>query len=176
MIQDFYSYIQEEDDKDVISYSFLTSHGSLYYVYFDPYQYTEHTEKYPNLLNFGYGFGFHRISRQKEWVYDSKIGETISKIVFDFIEEYGNRVVLLYHCDFADKKQKGRDKIFHNWYENSKIKESIIKERIKINQVDNNGKEVDFFLGYLTARKNDKYKEVGNEFSIFAEALASNKP
>ena len=176
MIRDFYSYIQEQDDDDVISYSFLTSHGLLYYVYFDPYEYNDHIGRYPHLLNSGYGFGFHRMSKGKGWINDPKTGETISKIIFDFIEDRGNDVVLLYHCDYSDAKQKGRDKIFNNWYTKSKIKKAIIKKSVKVSQIEENGKETDYFMGYLTTIENPKKEEVEIEFTTFAENLVSGKP
>jgi hypothetical protein len=176
LIGDFYSYIQEVDEEDVITYSFATSNNILYSVYFDPYAYSVHVDKYPDLLNLGFTFGFYRVSSTQEaWVQDPMIGITISKIVFDFIQEYGDDVVLLYHCDYADRKQEGRDKIFHQWYELSEIKHSIIKKRIEIKQVEENGTTTAFYLGYLTSIQNPKRENIQNEFSLFAENLSANK-
>jgi len=171
LIPDFYSYTQEEDDGDVISYSFITSNGSLYYVYFDPYQYIKYTDVYPHLLRFGYAFGFQRSVKGHGWLSDTKIGSTISKIIFDFIQENGNEVVLLYHCDYADKKQKGRDKIFNEWYENSEIKHAFIKKRVEVNITNDKGNENDYYVGYLTSINNHHSINVENEFSMFAEKL-----
>jgi len=176
LIRDFYSYIQEEDDQDLISYYFLTDRGDYYYVYFDPYQYDGYIDSYPNLLGLGFGFGFHRVSKQEGWTADPKIGDTISNIVLHFIRERTNEVVLLYHCEYGDKKQRGRDKIFQDWYNNSAIKDTIIKKRLQVSQIERDGKETNIYMGYLTPDKNNKKNEVEQEFTLFAEKLVANKP
>ncbi len=177
MINNFYSYILEEDDSDVISYSFLTSNRSVYYVYFDPYEYVRYTDNYPHLLESGFAFGFQRIIKGNgPWISDLKIGETISRIVIDFIKEHGADVVLLYHCDYSDKKQRGRDKIFNDWYECSAMKQSFIKKKIAVIIVNKNGGVIDYYMGYLTSKNNSLSQNVEDEFSLFAENLASNKP
>jgi hypothetical protein len=106
------------------------------------------------------------------WIQDQKIGETISKIVFDFIDEHGNEVVLLYHCDFADGKQKGRDKIFKAWYENSSIKEGMVRKRIEIREIKENGESIDYYMGYITSDLNPLKEDVESEFSLFAEKFS----
>ena len=176
MIKDFYSYTQEKDDEDIISYSFLTSNGSLYFVYFDPYHYVKYVNDYPNLLNPGFGFGFGRAHKASGvWRQDALIGETIAKIVSDFIAEYGNEVVLLYHCEYLDGKQKARNKVFHDWYNDSQIKDAVIKKGLVVNLFDREGIETDYFVGYLTSCHNKNSTQVEEEFSVFAEKLVTNK-
>lgn len=173
---DFYSYLQEKDDEDVIAYSFVTDNGSLYYVYFDPYQYVGYTNVYPNLLSLGYGFGFHRpFKPDGSWPKDEKIGATISKIISDFIEENGDEVVLLYHCDHEDSKQRGRNLIFNRWYNTTDIQATILKQSIKIDQVTESGDDVEMHMGYLTSRDNPLLHDVKKEFLTFAENLTSYK-
>ncbi len=176
MVNDFYSYTQEVDEDDIVSYSFRTG-ASIYYVYFDPYQYASYVEKYPNLLTLGFGFGFNRINTNSlsTSTRDHKIGVTISKIVFDFIQERGDKVVLLYHCDFQDEKQKGRDRIFNEWYESSEIKDNIFKQRLHIT-VEYEDRTSDLFMGYLTSAKNENKDAVDCEFMTFGQNLASSKP
>ncbi len=170
MIKDFYSYIKEEES-DIISYSFLTITNALYYVYFDPYQYALHVEDYPNLLKLGYGFGFERMSKPSNWVEDPLIFSTISQIVFDFIQDNGNEVVLLYHCDNSDQKQKGRDKIFEDWYRKSELNTEIFKKRISICHRNSEDQEITMFMGYLTSESNQSKSQIEEEFQFFAENL-----
>lgn len=172
MMTDFYSYLQEEDDNDIVAYSFKTVNGSLYYVYFDPYEYNGYTEVYPNLLNLGFGLGFSRASKsQNDNNSDPRVGVTISKIVSDFIEEKGTEVVLLFHCDHSDGKQKGRDKIFLKWYQVYNSNNSVLMRRMQVNGTDARGNEMQLFLGYLTPVNNPHLIAVGEEFDHFAEQL-----
>lgn len=170
----FYSYLQEEDDNDLITYSFRTAKGSLYYVYFNPYEYNNYTHQYPYLLRLGFGFGFFRTYRATtDRLPDPIVGLTISRIVMDFIEEKGNDVVLLYHCDHTDGKQKGRDKIFVEWHNLSGNKNKITMNRVQITREDTNGKKTELFIGYLTPTRNPNMSEVEEEFSLFGANIIS---
>lgn len=176
MIDNFYPYILEEDDDDVICYSFITSCGSIYVVYFDPYQYIEHVENYPNLLSSGFGFGFNRMIRSKTISnIDILIYHTISKIISDFLESCHPNTVLLYHCDYKDGKQKGRNKIFNNWYNKSSLKTSFIKRSIPIYITSENEDVTDYYVGYLTSVNNSNKELIEDEFSLFAENIIANK-
>lgn len=105
----------------------------MYTVYFDAYQYQNYLERYPNLLQSGYAFGFFRIGPAPEGkkVHDELIYPTIYKIVLDFMEEYGNLSVLLYHCDSKDKKHPYRNKLFQNWEEALDEDNSICRTSLK---------------------------------------------
>lgn len=170
----FYSYLQEEDDNDLITYSFRTSKGSLYYVYFNPYEYNTYTQQYPCLFKLGFGFGFFRTFKSaNDKLPDPIVGLTISRIVTDFIEEKGNDVVLLYHCDHSDGKQKGRDKIFTDWYNESGSENEIIMNRVQITREDTAGNKTELFIGYLTPATNANKLEVEEEFSLFGANIIS---
>lgn len=174
-MEDFYSYIQEEDNEDIISYSFLTHNGSLYSVYFDPYQYVKYISEYPGLFTQGYGFGFNRVLKSKNWEKDPLIGVTIAKIVIDFIEERGSGVVLLYHCDYVDNKQNGRNKIFNTWFDLTNVSQSIVDNRVKVDLPQIDGSVLHTFMGYLTSINNINRGKASEEFTAFAERLAVNK-
>ncbi|WP_145959412.1 DUF6169 family protein [Flavipsychrobacter stenotrophus] len=159
-----------------MSFPIHSSQQITHYVYFDPYQYVDHIDNYPALLRLGYGFGFQRMSIPNTFDADPLVGKTISRIIFDFIEERSNEVVLLYHCEYIDKKQKGRDRIFQEWYDNSPAKELVIKKRIEINQTDSSGNRISFFMGYLVSGKNRNKLKIDEEFSTFADKLIAGKP
>lgn len=173
MIADFYNYIVEEDENNVITYGFSTKSGALYYVYFDPNQYVEHIDKYPALLNAGFGFGFFRYGAQNHAKSDLKIANTISRIIIDFMNETSHDSVLLFHCDYGDNRQGSRDKLFETWYNNCDAKNEIIKKRIEVNRINDDGSITEFFLGCLISVKNKKANEVETQFDLFSENLTN---
>jgi hypothetical protein len=129
------------------------------------------------LLKYGYAFGFFRTYKSGEgWKNDPLIGETISKIIRDFISTHGPEVVLLYHCDYSDRKQKGQDKTFERWYQNSAVNHQFIKKRIEVDIVNNQGIQTEYFIGYLTSCDNPGKLVVEIEFARFAESLTIGKP
>jgi hypothetical protein len=85
---------------------------------------------------------------------------------------------LLYYCDHADGKQKGRDRIFQEWYESLQIKNIVIKKRIEVKGVLVGGKKTNLYVGYLTSIKNPQRQDVENDFFLFAEdiAISNTKP
>lgn len=166
----------EEDDEDIISYSFQVSNGSIYSVYFDPYQYVKYTDRFRYLLHNGYGFGFTRVYKAlSPWTKDPLIGTTIARIIVDFIETNGANTVLLYHCDFSDKKQKGRSMIFDQWHSGSDMTHLIKKRSLEVEKPLQDKKETNY-IGYLTSCTNPDIVKVEDEFVIFVEDLIGNKP
>jgi len=176
LINNFYPYIQEEDGDDIIAYSFISSNGAIYAIYFDPYQYLEYVNDYPILLSYGFGLGFYRKAKEGT-IYgnDNLISATISQIILDFLESNPPDTVLLYHCDYKDGKQKGRNKIFNNWYTKSPYNNTIIKNSIPIYINNQDGVVSDYYLGYLTNSNNTNIDALETEFLLFAENLILNK-
>lgn len=113
----YYSYVKEENDDDSIFYTFSTQNNLLYTVYFDAYEYQNKLENYPTLLQNGWAFGFKKkdFAPSTKKSQDEFIFPTIFQIMNDFISEYGNDAVLLYHCDSKDEKHPVRDRLFGKW-------------------------------------------------------------
>jgi hypothetical protein len=161
---DHYTYSRDEEAEDQVSYFFFTD-NHIYTVVFDPYQYSSYTDEYPTLLNNGIGLSFFRfdnnnIVKQKE---DPKIASTICQILKDYLAEQTADVVLLYHCDHKDHKQKGRSILFSKWNTKHNPDNRMIKREIEF---DHDGRK--YYLGYITSTKNDLHEKVDSEFDTFA--------
>lgn len=171
----YYSYLKEIDDQDAIFYIFRTSQNLLYTVYFDAYQYQDYLEHYPTLLNSGYAFGFFRIgpAPKDKKIQDELIFPTIHKIVLDFIEEYGNLSVLLYHCDSKDKKHPYRNKLFQNWEKALNEDKSICRTSLKA-QIGDDPQDYHHFvyMGIIADKSNPLIEKVKEEFEAFSIDLA----
>ena len=177
MNEDFSSYSVEDllDDNSVV-YAFVTATGVVYNVYFRPNEYDRYIEHFPNLLDNYFGFGFFKLSKPaKVNIRDEKIYITIARITASFISTQHKDTVLLYHCDHEDGRQKGREKVFSNWYKTSHHSTHLTKRTVELVLPDYNGVETCYYMGYLTAKDNTILDKVEAEFESFVEHLIIDK-
>lgn len=95
---------------DKLTYQFVTDNGETYVAYFlDAKSYNE---AFDNVFFFNFDlYG----SKNK---YDERISITVCNIIRDFFRQHQN--ALIYMCDSADGREKGRSILFKKWYENFK--------------------------------------------------------
>ena len=113
-----YTFYKLQIEDESIVYAFTTDYNLIYNVYFDFSMYQEYIEDYPNLLTHSYGFGFFNnpfiVDKVQKKTKDGRVSTTIHNIILDFLATQNNNTFLLYHCDFKDKKQAFRHKLFKN--------------------------------------------------------------
>lgn len=168
-----YEYKLFDDEDGELSYTFESVNGALYSVTFDVREYNDYTERYPHLFNFGHALSFFRMTRpiQKSKL-DERIEHTIGKIISDFFTDNGNEAVLLFHCDFSDKRQKCRDHLFTQWYSNSPEKNNYFRERVGATVFETN---VTHYMGFLTPMNNPNLALVQLEFDACYFNLIQDK-
>lgn len=167
-MKEFYAYIKEETDYEESVFSFKTNTGSVYSVSFDPHFYSDKINSFPILLENGVALVI-SIQHKGEYIGEDKlIGNTIVKIVYDYLKDCYNNIVLLYHCDYVDGRQKARNKKFEQWYKNSEIEKDFEHYPIEI-EVDN----ISYFVGCFACKENPKKDDVYDEFISFAMEINS---
>ncbi len=166
-VPEIYNYYVDEETNGEIYYSFETPEAD-YTVYFNPNEYLNRLSEYPFLLKNAYGFGFFQFIKHQAAIpkTDTKIYNTIERIIIDFYNEKVN-AVLLYHCYYTDGKQSKRSKKFDRWYCASAAKDVIRKHEIDL-EISTNGKYITHYIGYLISNANVAIDSVHREFENFA--------
>jgi len=171
-LEDFYSFIKEEDEDGSIFYHFITPKNFVYTVYFKVDEYSVYVNDFPLLLQSGYAFGFKKSFINKERVKNSldfKVFDTLYQIILDFISDNGDDTVLLYHCDTSDEKQLYRSRLFDKW--EKRIKDSHLERHCVEVCIDNK----DFYLGFITPSKNPNIESLNSEFESFSYFIIQPK-
>jgi hypothetical protein len=168
----YYSFLQEQDEDGSFFYYFGTSQNFVYTVYFKIDEYSQYVRNFPLLLQNGYALGFRKTSlagNLSNKSYDTKIFPTIFQIINDFFESNGNETVLLYHCDTSDEKQEKRSRLFNKW--ESYLEDTFLERHsieVRIN-------ESDYYLGFITSTQNADINELKIEFDDFAFFIIQEK-
>lgn len=172
-----YTYIKEEIEDLSNIYSFITSQQVVYRVYFSIDEYSGYLDDYPNMLQNGYAIGFYKSSEVEGEKYkqDPRVKETICKIILDFFSLIGNELVLLYHCDRIDGRQRTRDAIFNKWFDEHPSSKNYFKYCIKVEVPKPDGNIEDNFMGYIISKKNTHINEIRNEFEDFVCNIGTDK-
>lgn len=172
-----YSYIKEEIEDLSNIYSFITSQQLVYRVYFSADDYVEYLDKYPKMLHYGYAIGFYKSNTVKGVKYkqDSRVRETICKIITDFFQVIGPELVLLYHCDRIDGRQGSRNAIFIKWFDGHKASIDYQKYCVKVELPKPDGNIENNYLGYIVSNANPHINEIKNEFESFISRISTEK-
>ena len=177
MTNSYYTFSVEEWDSQALGYYFITENNSVYVVFFDSGEYEKWLHNYPNLLENGYALVVHREVKGYPLVRkDPKIAVTISKILSDFFKD-NHKAVLLYHCDFADKKQAGRNKLFDDWEASIQEDIGILRKSVsaEISNKDSEGNATIQYLGFITRFDNPLLTIIEEEFSRFVDNVIPYK-
>lgn len=175
-MEDFYSYVKEDNDDDSVQYSFTTDHNLIYTVKFDAYLYQESLTDFPTLLQNGYAFGFFPIDVMPNLKkpQDPKIWLTIHKIIGDFMFEYGDDVVLLYHCDAKDGKHPFRNRLFRAWERSLENSSNLFRKSL---QYQRGANAMDWqhyvYMGAIISKANPNIIIINEEFDRFGVELSS---
>lgn len=94
----------------------------------------------------------------------------------DFIEEFGNEIILLYHCDYHDGKQAKRNNLFKQWYCEAKETFQVYMEDTVITAVDEEGNSIMAnYLGFLIVESNPNKLAIQQEFHSVKSDLINEK-
>lgn len=122
-------------EKDKLTYQFITSQGIAYLIYFLDYSYM--FDDYPLIAKRIYTFNIDVIDgNEKRLRNDERIGLTVVEVIKLFFEEFNN--VAIYICDSLDNRQLARKRKFDLWFwkynDGSVIKEDelALVEGVKI--------------------------------------------
>ena len=100
-------------EKDKLTYQFITGQGILYVVYFLDYSYM--FEDYPSIAKRIYTFNIDVIDGNiNRLLNDERIGLTVVEVIRLFFEEFNN--VAIYICDSVDNRQLARKRKFDLWF------------------------------------------------------------
>lgn len=169
---EYYSFSVDESSDGEHHYTFL-SKDCVYTVVFNPSQYIKYIETFPALLDFGIGLSFFQFrhdetSKKRK---DPKVGNTICKILIQYLESQEVDSILLYHCDHTDGKQKGRSKLFSGWHEAFDKDNAIVKHEVCVVEEGKAGEIKEYFIGYLALSNNPRLKDASLEFDKFSATL-----
>ncbi|AYL96355.1 DUF6169 family protein [Mucilaginibacter celer] len=171
-MDNYYSFLKEQDEDSSIFYYFVTSQNFVYTVYFKVDEYSHYIQNFPLLLQSGYALGFRKTSlagNESNKLYDAKIFPTIYQVINDFVEFNGSETVLLYHCDTSDKKQRERSRLFDKW-------ESYVKVTcLERHNVEVRINESSYYLGFIANSNNSNIEVLKHEFNDFAYFIIREK-
>ena len=171
MARESYEYSVEKDDQDKIIYTFDTAQREVYAVTFDPFQYVDKIEAYPYLLNEGVGIAIYKMSEDKHKE-DVRVGETILALTGDYIKKITESSIILYHCDYADGKQKHRSIKFRRWFRKSDFYHTY--DLMMLDVFDSNT-ATDHYLGCIIKVDNPNRNQIIMEFINFGNDLNKGK-
>jgi len=143
------------EEKDKLTYQFVTDQGISYLIYFLDYSYM--FNDYPLLAKHVYTFNIDVIDGNISLMNDERIGLTVVEVIRLFFEEFNN--VAIYICDSIDNRQVSRKRKFDLWFwkynDGSIIKEDelAVIEGVKIYNTLLIHKENEYFDGILKAFK-----------------------
>ena len=167
--RDYYSFLKLDDGSEIY-YQFSTAQSDLYTVYFSPDEYSDFVKHYPNLLTYGFAFGFHKQkTTDSKNCLDENILETIYRIVLDFMSSNDNKTVLLYHCDQSDNRQSFRNRLFDKWANIIEERNEIKKRSINV-VIDGRDSE-NVYMGFIVHCTNAVIDDIQTEFDGFAYNL-----
>lgn len=175
----FYSFLAEHDDDGSVAYAFTAKTGTDYRVYFYPAKdYSDYVVPYRFLSEFGFICGITKVvpNEFKIEPFDSWIKETVKLIFIDFIEEFGDEVILLYHCDYHDGKQRKRNSLFKLWHFEITERIAIYMEDTDITAVDEDGNPIlTNYLGFFILEANPNKEAIQAEFHSVKSDLIREK-
>lgn len=173
MEEHHYDFSREEEE-GLYYYSFRTQLGAFYWVNFSPDRYDHYAADYPNLLDCGYALEvFSRnINSDKKLVSDKRVQPTVCRIIADFLSEFGDDVVLIYHCDTEDGKQAIRSRKFRRWFNEHPLRVSLILEEIAFEVPRNELFEATdtYYAGFLCKSTHPQLEGVKADFERFMMA------
>jgi hypothetical protein len=145
-----YSIEQKEDG----TYFFKTISGISYIAYFIDVSFDSTIPLY--------SFSFE--PENEKGVYDERISVTIIHILRKFFENHLNS--MLFVCDVSDGKEKGRLRLFNNWYKNYQGDDILLKIDYQTTFPDYN------LLASLLIHKENVLKDFAiKQFQEFIEAM-----
>ena len=163
MADNIYNFYKTETE-DGIDYFFCTTHGRTYTVSFDMSLYDCQVDKFPTLLEYGYGFLFkfeQSIPKDLNKKYDDPfVRTTISAIISDFLST-NKDYFIVYEC--PGYKQ---EKLFCDWSDPVKYP-AIFEYGI---QLEITGVSMDYF-GFISAKNNPHLTDVISEIETFFFSL-----
>ncbi len=175
----FYSFSSEHNDDGSVAYIFSTKTYTQYRVYFYPAKdYSIYITAYKFLSEFGFICGITKVepNELKNEPLDLLIKETVKLIFIDFINQSGENVILLYHCDYEDGKQHKRNNLFKLWHREIAKRISIYLEDTDITQLDEDGQPLHTnYLGFLILNSNPNKGDIQTEFHKVKIDLISEK-
>lgn len=175
----FYSFLAEHDDDGSVAYTFTAKTGTDYRVYFYPAKdYSDHVVPYKFLSEYGFICGITKVEPNEFKIepFDSWIKETVKLIFIDFIKEFGDEVILLYHCDYHDGKQQKRNSLFKLWHFEITERIAIYMEDTDITTVDEDGNPVlTNYLGFFILETNPNKEAIQAEFHSVKSDLIREK-
>lgn len=160
-------------------YWFITNSGVVYYAYIiGAPEYLDEFESFEYLNKYGYVFGF---SPQEDFEKDDKqyhdplIRPTICHIILDFMRRF-EKVVLIYHCDAADGKQRQRNIAFSQWFNAHQGIQPIHKNKLQLEVQLIDGTIRKEYLGYFASCSDTEIEMADREFKQFArEKITAGK-
>jgi hypothetical protein len=176
----FYSFLAEFDDQDgSVSYTFTAKTGTDYRVYFYPAKdYSDYVVPYRFLSEFGFICGITKVAPNEFKIepFDVCIKETVKQIFIDFIHQFGDKVILLYHCDYHDGRQHKRNSLFRQWHSEVKERIAIYMEDTEISTVNADGNPIlTNYLGFFILEVNPNKEAIKAEFHCVKSDLIREK-
>lgn len=177
-MNEFHSYYREQQGDSRVDYTFdsnLTK--KIYNVSFDPNSFSDYTEKFPTLLSNSYVVAVYNKLFQTGVPIseDERVGNTIVKIIAEFLASLPDDAVLIYHCDSSDDKQSYRHVLFEKWKERRDVKDKYLNEVIEV-EIPQGDKTISHYLGYITKETNANVKEISDEFGSFCFYMIDSDP
>lgn len=165
---DCYDYFKEQTDDGSVVYLFEAGEGVFYTITFDINLYANHLDRFPYLLQNGYGLSIYPQNGKKS---SPKTAVTIKAILADFLEAEDKEAFLLYHCDYKDGKQEARNKLFQSWYaQESKEKNEYYKYSLEV-EIDMINEVVTHYIGFISKIENKGKEKAIEEFEQFSVDL-----
>jgi hypothetical protein len=169
---DCYNYFKEEIDDGSIVYLFGTDGGIFYQVAFDINLYANHLDRFPYLLQHGYGLGIYHSEGDAETSH--KTSHTIKSILADFFCTQDAAAFLLYHCEHNDGKQAARNRLFEKWHNESKEEEKTYKYSLEVEINISEEETVKHYIGFISKDNNLNKNKAIEEFEQFSVDLIND--
>lgn len=172
-MSEFYSFeINDLPEQRRTEYWFITNNGIVYYAYIiGAPEYLDEFESFNYLNKYGYVFGF---SPQEDFgneyrpSHDPLIGPTICRIIQDFMRRF-EKVVLVYHCESTDGKQRQRNITFGQWFNAHQGIQPIYKNKVQLEVQLIDGTVRKEYLGYFASCPHTDIEIADLEFQQFAK-------
>jgi Family of unknown function (DUF6169) len=165
---DCYDYFKEETDDGSIVYLFGTDSDIFYQISFDINLYSNHLDRFPFLLQHGYGLGIYPSGSAKS---SPKVSNTIKAILSEFFSNQDPEAFLLYHCEHNDGKQAARNRLFDKWHNESKDEEKTYKYSLEVEINISPEATVKHYIGFISKSENSNNETAIEEFEQFSVDL-----
>lgn len=150
--------------KSESGYYFKTNAQIEYFLYFNlPDDYIENS----NLSNYFLEFGFYPTNAVKNPVFDERIGLTIISFIISFFKT--DIRALIYYCQFKDKKDVYRSRLFTKWF--NKYKDLSFEKIDKEILIDENI----YYSSMLLSTKSYIYNDCILKYESSLNAYVNNK-